>query len=68
MNKLVEKTAFKNRTAWNHLQTVRRAVETVSSWPEWKRGTVLFRDKSTAGLISEVTASVEVVALRKRSA
>jgi hypothetical protein len=44
----MEKTPLKNKTAWNHIQTVRRAKETVGSWPEWKRERIVFRDKSTS--------------------
>jgi hypothetical protein len=68
MNKVVDKTPLKNRTAWNHLQTVKRAVEIVNSWPEWKRDTVLFRDKSNSATTSGRTDCLHDIAPRRRSA
>jgi len=37
MNKILDKTPLKSRTAWSHLRTLKQASEVVSSWPEWKR-------------------------------
>ncbi len=68
MTKVVDKTPLQSRTALNHLRTVKRAVEVVGSWPEWKRDTVLFRDKSTPADAVGTTASGDNAALRKRSA
>ena len=57
----------KNKTAWNHIQTVRRAKETVDSWPDWKRDRIVFRDKSTSAIQSDVSDPKEAE-LRKRTA
>ena len=67
MSNLTDKTPLKNRTAWDHLQTIQRAKEIVKSWPEWKRDRIVFRDKSTSTSSSEA-APLETIALRKRSA
>jgi hypothetical protein len=67
MSNLTDKTPLKNRTAWDHLQTIQRAKEIVNSWPEWKRDRIVFRDKSTSTTSSEA-APLETIALHKRSA
>jgi hypothetical protein len=43
MSESDDKAPLKNRTAWSHLETVKKAREEVSSWPRWKRETVVFR-------------------------
>ena len=67
MSSPTDKTPLKNRTAWDHLQTVQRAREIVNSWPGWKRDRIIFRDKS-ASVIPSDAAPLEMVELRKRSA
>jgi hypothetical protein len=44
MSESDDKAPLKNRTAWSHLETVKKAKEEVSSWPRWKRETVVFRE------------------------
>jgi hypothetical protein len=65
MSSTQDKTPLKTRTAWNHLQTIQRAKETVNSWPEWKRDRVVFRDRTD---LVALDTSVDSEALRKRSA
>ena len=66
MNSPHNKTPLKNKTAWNHLRTIRRAKEIVNSWPNWKKERVVFREKSAATPAPE--APIELVDLLKRSA
>jgi hypothetical protein len=65
MKRKQEETPLKNKTAWNHLQTIQRAMEKVNSWPQWKRDRILFRDKNEMEA-SDVPAESE--GQRKRSA
>ncbi len=65
MSKILNKIPLKSETAANHLNTLQRAHETVSSWPEWKRS-VIFREKSRVQT-AEVS-EVENEPLKERSA
>jgi len=68
MNKILDKTPLKSRTAWSHLRTLKQASEVVSSWPEWKRTAVVFRNKFSSKETPETGASEIEQEPRKRSA
>jgi hypothetical protein len=42
------KQPLKNRENTAQMRTVLRASERVSSWPEWKRSTTLYRSSETS--------------------
>lgn len=62
MSEEVARTPLKNRTAWSHLKTLRRATEIVRSWPEWKRDRVVFRQRPAT---DEVSNEAECLLQRK---
>ena len=55
MNKQMDKIPLKSKTAWNHLRTLKKATETVSTWPKWKQDAVVYREKSRSNDRPEVS-------------
>jgi hypothetical protein len=45
MNKVTDKIPLKNKTALNHLRTLKRATEIVGSWPKWKQDSLVYRER-----------------------
>jgi len=39
----MDKIPLKDHSSLSQMRTVQRASERVSSWPEWKRSTILYR-------------------------
>lgn len=39
---------MKDHSSLSQMRTVQRASERVSSWPEWKRSTILYRDAGSS--------------------
>ncbi len=48
------KQPLKNHENMEQMRTVQRAIERVSSWPQWKRSSILFRSPDTMPASKEV--------------
>ena len=44
----MDKIPLKDHSSLSQMRTVQRASERVSSWPEWKRSTILYRDAGSS--------------------